>query len=102
MIFVTHPDPQGQKNHSNILALSPSWELLLLDILKGSDQGFVDKIGRDYNNPAAHPRHRALHKQHYDQHTVQSLHDSVTPIPPLEDSDKWNITEMKSLFVTNY
>ena len=35
-----------------------------LGILKGSIWGFVDKIGKDYRNPAAHPRHRALHKQH--------------------------------------
>lgn len=60
LLSVPHLDlPEVQRN----LAF-PQLSAVALDMHEGSVKGFGDKNGRDYHNPPAYARHKALHKQH--------------------------------------
>lgn len=62
--FVPHPDPRRTKESFQFTGPLSQMRVAAQDILRGSVWGCVDQTGRDYPNPAAHPRHRALRKQH--------------------------------------
>lgn len=87
LVSVPHPNPRRTKESFQFTGPLSQMRAAARDILRGSVWGRVDKTGRDYPKPAAHPRHRALRKQHYDQGTVQPLRHSITPGPLLGNSD---------------
>ena len=97
LVFVPPPNPRRTEESFQFVGPLSQMRVAAQGILRGSVQGCVDQTGRDYPNPAAHPRHRALRKQHYDQGTVQPLLHSITPSPLLGNSDSGTSLKMTSL-----